>query len=559
MAWDKKKRDEVFIGLENYRLNYCNRVTLSGISDPNDDDVGKRMAISRWLSAIMPKAIHRSPQWGGWRPWLRVGEGKQKIGATPSGRNKPNINVYYDDDGKYYIGIVFVSASIQDGAEIPVAAIWNCPDALAEVFGEKIYLSRPERMDGDGGAAIWLLWEIAFQDNVPIVNDDVLKIMEKYGTLIHYGDESVSLYPNAGDQKKDVSDIEGSDVKFLADHTSTNLILYGPPGTGKTFSTAKEAVRLCETGFSDEDLDDEEILRKDLYPSLLAEKRIEFVTFHQSFTYEDFVQGLRPETGDFASGRMTGGFSLKPRDGVFKRICDRAKDDPQKSYVLVIDEINRANISKVFGELITLLEGDKRLGCAHEITVRLPYSEECDARFGVPPNLHIIGTMNTADRSIAKLDIALRRRFTFKELEPAPKKLNEIEGINLPAVLTTINNRIEYLLDREHRIGHAFFMRCKTKADVDNVMADKIIPLLQEYFYEDWGKIHAILGSGFIQKTDLKADQLGLEAFDRGDRGVVPSWSVVSPPVDLERRFADNAYNILLGQNGNAQPEAMLE
>lgn len=552
MAWDKKKRDEVFRSLESYRLNYCNRFTLLGISDLDDDAVGKRMAISRRLSEIMPNAIHRSPQWGGRRPWLRVGGGKQKIGATPSGRNKPNINVYYDDNGKYYIGIVFVSASIKDSAEIPVAAIWNCPDALAEVFGGKIYLSRPERMDGDGGAAIWLLWEIAFQDNAPIINDDVGKIMEEYGKLTPDGGESVSLYPQAGDQNRDVSDSVVSDAKFMTDNTSVNLIFYGPPGTGKTFTTAKEAVRLCKPGVSDEELDDEEILRKDLYPSLLAEKRIEFVTFHQSFTYEDFVQGLRPETGDSASGRITGGFSLKPRDGVFKRICDRAKDDPHKSYVLVIDEINRANISKVFGELITLLEDDKRLGRDHEIKVRLPYSDESAELFGVPPNLHIIGTMNTADRSIAKLDIALRRRFTFKELEPNPNELKEIEGINLPAVLTTINNRIEYFLDREHRIGHAFFMRCKTKADVDRIMADKIIPLLQEYFYEDWGKIHAILGKGFITGNVITANQLGLPTeFDRHREGV-SIWSV-APKVNDMQRFAEDAYANLLNGIGLQQ------
>lgn len=177
----------------------------------------------------------------------------------------------------------------------------------------------------------------------------------------------------------------------------------------------------------------------------------------------------------------------------------------RKNYVLIIDEINRGNVSAIFGELITLIEEDKRLGKHEALTATLPYSKDS---FGVPPNLYIIGTMNTADRSVEALDTALRRRFSFVEMPPEPAKIKEgkglevIEEINLPNLLTTINNRIEKLLDKDHMIGHSYFMGLNKAGELKQVFHNKVLPLLQEYFFGDYGKIGLVLGDGFFESTE---------------------------------------------------------
>ncbi len=537
----------------------------------------------------------------------------------------------------------------------------------------------------------------------------------------------VVLNDHAGDERNgDVAGQGEAEVGFAMQRKETtmpgptNLILYGPPGTGKTYATAAEAVRLCGEPVPE----DRETLMA-LYRLLYQQGRIDFVTFHQNFSYEDFVEGLRPVAGQ--GEERAAGFELRPEPGIFRRMaeaaarpiaqreaafqlegrrifklslgeagkrewewvyeqsiedgyalfgfrdidwsdarfldrneilrelqekypdekitfqtglvkspdrfrnqmsvgdvvvvskglnafraigvvegdyeyaprpegryCHRRKvrwlwEDPQGvpveeinakrfsldtvyelpkdrlnlaaierhinsgeggetggellPHVLIVDEINRANISKVFGELITLLEPDKRLGMPNALTVRLPYSKR---EFGVPANLHIIGTMNTADRSIAQLDTALRRRFVFREITPDPSLLpTELDGLPLRRVLETINDRIEYLVDREHRIGHAFFIDCKCRGDVDAVMRNKVIPLLQEYFFEDWANIAAVLGElkggGFLACRELCDPS-------EHEREARLSWSV-------RDAFTMDAYDRLVGKGPIAVAE----
>jgi 5-methylcytosine-specific restriction protein B len=452
-----------------------------------------------------------------------------------------------------------------------------------------------------------------------------------------------------------------------------NQILYGPPGTGKTYNTINEALKII---FSCRDMDktreykhtnggvekatsyleafqeDDRKGLQEIFDHFRREGQIEFVTFHQSYGYEEFVEGIKAIPPG-SSSNSTDGMMYDVVDGLFKEMAVRAKknfhsskldhqelidyeklindygnyiaekieestyieipnssykilnvsrdadenvrsfiigrgentqnltkkillrdieaflngeiksymeikptykssstyhgnaiyyfellkyirdfyesnkdrylssSEMAQNYILIIDEINRGNISKIFGELITLIEESKRLGNDEPLEITLPYSGDS---FGVPKNLYIIGTMNTADRSIALLDTALRRRFRFVEMMPDPDLVNfDVEGIHLKSMLETINERIEYLYDRDHTIGHSYFMKLTENSpltELRDVFKNEIIPLLQEYFYDDWEKIRLVLGDNqvgeeyqFVRKRDASFSRL----FGRGE------------------------------------------
>ena len=240
------------------------------------------------------------------------------------------------------------------------------------------------------------------------------------------------------------------------------------------------------------------------YEDAILHGWIKFITFHQSYSYEEFIEGIRPKLN---SNELA--YSLEK--GIFKEISDNAKNYPDQNYVIIIDEINRGNISKIFGELITLIEPSKRLlqdNNEHPKQVTLPYSKKL---FGVPKNLYILGTMNTADKSIAVIDSALRRRFEFVEMLPDSTILTEekvkVEGIEIEKLLDTINQRIEFLIDKEHVIGHSYFLKDSFKknptiANLAIIFKNEIIPLLQEYFYGDFEKIELVLGDNREWKSE---------------------------------------------------------
>lgn len=449
---------------------------------------------------------------------------------------------------------------------------------------------------------------------------------------------------------QDESNDSSTKNKYMEGTTPLNKILFGPPGTGKTFNTVSKAISIANPEFK---LDQDREIVKAEFDRLMQDGQIVFTTFHQSMSYEDFIEGIKPiepKVGDtylkfeiqngilkdiceriknfekltgsnlpvgntitnfdqlysafieklkkiieeldeneihfFESRRskvklvkiednsiLTNGETANSTETVMKdkleRIYNRfkspdeitnivkqlrevgtdigwttnyfavfkalkefeasiktniSKDVPvvkKQNYVLIIDEINRGNISQIFGELITLIEEDKRLGKEESLEVTLPYSKK---KFGLPSNLYLIGTMNTADRSVEALDAALRRRFSFEETPPVPQlitdkgKLKEsqgkVEGIDLAELLTTINKRIEKLLDKDHLIGHSYFMSVTSLKNLQNVFQNKINPLLQEYFFGDFGKIGLVLGGGFFENKGTQASENLFADFD---------------------------------------------
>lgn len=423
-----------------------------------------------------------------------------------------------------------------------------------------------------------------------------------------------------------------------------NLILYGPPGTGKTYHTINEALKIINPDF---DLDQErEIVRKE-YDKFVKEGRIVFATFHQSMSYEDFVEGIKPVDPGIDEGQVvyriqngifkrlslqasevtvvnnfddayqqfindlteSGGIKLKtpvhrkefnvtinsrgsciaqpttdqatsmtiPADSIRKvvetgtgkdwssyaipighylkekyNLSVQPVDNSSKPFILIIDEINRGNVSQIFGELITLIEPDKRAGATEALEVTLPYSKKI---FSVPSNLFIIGTMNTADRSVEAIDTALRRRFIFREMMPdynAPGMDKEIEGIPLNGLLSVINQRIEVLLDRDHQIGHSFLMHVEDMAGLMSAFYNSIIPLLKEYFYGDFGKIGLVLESGFV--VEEKESKNVFSDFPYMDKSLLAEKKIYR--IHDFRKTGDaaafsQALKLLMGQSSN--------
>ena len=300
-------------------------------------------------------------------------------------------------------------------------------------------------------------------------------------------------------------DMENAETEEYRTDIGLNTILYGPPGTGKTYYTRYYAVAAAKGETLEEVERDYPNYGElaDAYRKLEKDRRIRMVTFHQSYGYEDFIQGICPV---MTKKDEPSELAYRVREGVFTEFCNIAKDDPDHNYVFIIDEINRGNIAKIFGELITLIEPGKRGGQEEEIRVRLPYTQDPDEEmFYVPRNVYLLGTMNTADRSLALLDTALRRRFEFEEMLPAPELLDgvKVNNIDIRRLLERMNEKLELLLDREHTIGHAFFMDLKREPSMKllaRIMRYKVVPLLQEFFYDDYSMLQLILGDRIVRK-----------------------------------------------------------
>ncbi|KKN28881.1 hypothetical protein LCGC14_0849690 [marine sediment metagenome] len=321
--------------------------------------------------------------------------------------------------------------------------------------------------------------------DLEVYRDDLTKLKNEFIER----NNSIVLKPSK-DKKRSIEDIEDfeeveeEEIEEL-ETFPLNLILFGPPGTGKTVLAIKKAVNIIDSSLDSDDFN--EILEK--YKEFEKKGLIKFITFHQSYSYEDFIEGYKYNKDQKVP---------LPEPGVFKGFIDSIPKN-SGNYVLIIDEINRGNISNIFGEVITIIEKDKRENEEFSTEIELPYSH---TKFSIPNNLYIIGTMNTADRSIALLDIALRRRFNFEEILPNSKLIEEkikpyfenaADWKAIIEIFELLNKRIEILIDKDHTIGHSYFMKIRNQNDLYNVWYSQIIPLLKEYFYNDWSSLKKVL------------------------------------------------------------------
>jgi len=310
-------------------------------------------------------------------------------------------------------------------------------------------------------------------------------------------------------EKVQVNEIRNSKIieeysQLTNNHTVRNTIWYTLQAESRLDSEIVKQKRKTGNEYFDKDSESNWYLTEKgkIYLNSLIEdlqdspatsiSQFNFVTFHQSYSYEDFIEGIKPDTDESEESQII--YTIK--DGIFKEICKKATLDPDNNYVLIIDEINRGNISKIFGELITLLEDNKRSGEKEAITVRLPYSKK---DFSVPNNVYIIGTMNSTDKSIALVDVALRRRFHFERLNVNYDLIQNADAKNF---LKDLNGIICALKNPDFEIGHSYFMDIP-KTDEGNeelkkVFTSKILPLIEEYFFNDWEALATILGTDSI-------------------------------------------------------------
>lgn len=355
----------------------------------------------------------------------------------------------------------------------------------------KVHCPAVDEMSSSGNLEKYNYRYESIESSLDIITDDFLNMMEYFNSF------NPEQFIREDDTQGDFMSNEPNNQRNIP----LNQILYGPPGTGKTYTTINKALEILKSYDEITEIPEGRQKQKEIFDTFVAKGQIEFVTFHQSYGYEEFVEGIKPSV-------KNGTVIYETKNGVFKNLCKKALEGKDKPYILIIDEINRGNIAKILGELITLIEPSKRIGKSEGLQLTLPYSGES---FGVPRNLCIIGTMNTADRSIALLDTALRRRFEFVEMMPdseylKDKKISDSGNtIELDRLLESMNNRIEFLLDREHTIGHSYFMGVESIEDLRKVFKNKIIPLLQEYFYDDYAKIIAVLNDNGMIKEKNKS------------------------------------------------------